>query len=84
MWQHSHHSIDLNLSRSKFQQSLFDDIEVKGKSAGLMKALDLINSRFGNAVIRSAATGTTQAWQMRSDKRSPNYTTRWDELPVAR
>lgn len=66
------------------QQSLFDDIEVKGKSAGLMKALDLINSRFGNAVIRSAATGTTQAWQMRSDKRSPNYTTRWDELPVAR
>ena len=66
------------------QQSLFDDIEVKGKSAGLMKALDSINSRFGNAVIRSAATGTTQAWQMRSDKRSPNYTTRWDELPVAR
>ena len=66
------------------QQSLFYDIDVKGKSAGLMKALDLINSRFGNAVIRSAATGTTQAWQMRSDKRSPNYTTRWDELPVAR
>ena len=66
------------------QQSLFDDIEVKGKSAGLMKALDSINSRFGNTVIRSAATGTAQAWQMRSDKRSPNYTTRWDELPVAR
>ncbi len=66
------------------QQSLFYDIDVKGKSAGLMKALDSINSRFGNAVIRSAATGTTQAWQMRSDKRSPNYTTRWDELPVAR
>jgi len=66
------------------QRSLFDDIEVKGKSAGLMRALDSINNRFGSAVIRSAAAGTTQAWQMRSDKKSPNYTTRWDELPVAR
>jgi DNA polymerase V len=46
--------------------------------------MDDINSRFGNAVIRSAATGTTQAWQMRSGNKSPNYTTRWDELPVAR
>jgi DNA polymerase V len=64
------------------QQSLFDDMEVKGKSAGLMKALDSINSRFGSAVIRSAATGTKQDWQMKSGNRSPNYTTRWDELPI--
>jgi hypothetical protein len=28
--------------------------------------------------------GTKQAWQMRSGNRSPNYTTRWDELPVAK
>ncbi len=65
------------------QQSLFDDMEVKGKSAGLMKAMDSINSRFGNAIIRSAASGTKQDWQMRSGNKSPNYTTRWDELPVA-
>ena len=66
------------------QQSLFDDLETRGKSADLMKALDSINSRFGNAAIRSGATGTKQAWQMRSGNRSPNYTTRWDELPIAR
>jgi DNA polymerase V len=65
------------------QQSLFDDMEAKGKSAGLMKAMDSINSRFGNAVIRSAASGTKQDWRMRSSHKSPNYTTRWDELPVA-
>jgi DNA polymerase V len=64
------------------QQSLFDDVEVKGKSAHLMKAMDSINSRFGNAVIRTAASGTTQDWKMRSNNRSPNYTTQWDELPV--
>jgi DNA polymerase V len=79
----------LNLISDKptAQQSLFDDIETKGKSAHLMKAVDEINTRFGNAVIRSAASGTSstkQEWQMRSNNRSPNYTTRWDELPVAR
>ena len=76
----------LNLLADKptMQQSLFDDIEVKGKSAGLMKAMDSINSRFGNAAIKTAASGTKQDWQMRSGNRSLNYTTQWDELPVAR
>ncbi|SNX29492.1 DNA polymerase V [Polynucleobacter meluiroseus] len=64
------------------QQSLFDDVAAKGKSAGLMKALDSINGRFGNTVLRTAAAGTKQDWVMRSGNRSPNYTTRWDELPV--
>lgn len=75
----------LNLLADKptMQQSLFDDMEVKGKSAGLMKAMDSINSRFGNAAIKTAASGTKQDWKMRSGNRSPNYTTQWDELPVA-
>lgn len=76
----------LNLLTDKptMQQSLFDDVEVKGKSAGLMKAMDSINSRFGNAAIKTAVSGTTQDWKMRSGNRSPNYTTQWDELPVVR
>ena len=76
----------LNLLADKptMQQSLFDDMEVKGKSAGLMKAMDSINTRFGNAAIKTAASGTRQDWQMRSGNRSPNYTTQWGELPVAR
>ncbi|MCW1965686.1 Y-family DNA polymerase [Polynucleobacter sp.] len=79
----------LNLISDKptMQQSLFEDVQSKGKSASLMKAVDAINTRFGNAVIRSAAAGThhtKQVWQMRSNNRSPNYTTQWDELPIAR
>ena len=66
------------------QQSLFEDIETKGKSADLMQAMDAINNRFGNAMIRSAASGTQQAWRMRSGNKSPNYTTQWNELPVVR
>ena len=81
--------IILNLISDKptVQQSLFEDMESKGKSAHWMKAMDDINTRFGNAVLRSAAAGTKntkEAWQMRSSNRSPNYTTQWDELPVAR
>ena len=76
----------LNLLADKptMQQSLFDDMEVKGKSAGLMKAMDSINSRFGNAAIKTAVSGTKQDWKMRSGNKSPNYTTQWDELPVVR
>ncbi len=76
----------LNLISDKptMQQSLFENIETKGKSAHLMKAMDDINNRFGNSVLRSAATGTKREWQMRSGNKSRNYTTRWDDLPVAR
>ena len=79
----------LNLISDKptVQQSLFEDVQSKGKSAHLMKAMDEINTRFGNTVIRSAAAGTNgskQVWQMRSGNKSPNYTTQWDELPVVR
>ena len=79
----------LNLISDKptIQQSLFEDVESKGKSASLMKVVDQINTRFGNTAIRSAAAGTNTAkevWQMRSNNKSPNYTTKWDELPVAR
>jgi DNA polymerase V len=75
---------NLLADKPTMQQSLFDDIEVKGKSAGLMKAMDSINSRFGNAAIKTAVSGTKQDWQMRSGNKSPNYTTQWDELPVVR
>ena len=79
----------LNLISDKptVQQSLFEDVQSKGKSAHLMKAMDEINTRFGNVAIRSAAAGTNgskQVWQMRSNNKSPNYTTKWDELPVVR
>jgi len=79
----------LNLISDKptIQQSLFEDVESKGKSASLMKVVDQINTRFGNTAIRSAAAGTNTAkevWQMRSNNKSPSYTTKWDELPVAR
>ncbi|MFZ4555721.1 MAG: DUF4113 domain-containing protein [Pseudanabaena sp.] len=34
--------------------------------------------------IRFACEGIRQDWKMRTDMRSPRYTTRWDELLVVK
>lgn len=78
--------LSLLSEKSTRQQSLFDDVEARGKSSELMSALDSINHRFGKEAIRSGASGNRRIgkdWAMRSDNRSPNYTTQWDELPIA-
>ena len=52
------------------------------RSERLMNAMDTINQRMGEDVIRSAAMGLRQDWQMKQFCRSPRYTTCWDELLV--
>ena len=49
----------------------------------LMCVMDSINRRMGKGSMTIAASGTQQRWAMRRDAKSPNYTTDWDELPVA-
>lgn len=50
-----------------------------------MEAVDRINREHGNGTIGLAATGLQgeKDWTMKRQKRSPRYTTRWNELPVA-
>ena len=59
------------------------DVE-KPKSAALMGALDQVNSRFGKKTLVLASEGMKRPWQLRSDHRSPRYTTRLADLPVVR
>ncbi|WP_126444623.1 Y-family DNA polymerase [Sulfuricystis multivorans] len=48
----------------------------------LMQAMDRINAIWGRGTLRSAATGRGDAcWQMKRERLSPGYTTRWDQLP---
>ena len=56
-------------------------------SARLMGAVDAINDRYGQGAIRVAsagAQGKRREFEMRQQLRTPRYTTRWDEVPVAR
>jgi len=45
-----------------------------------MQAVDAINTRF-DSPLRSAAEGREQSWKVKFKRRSPRYTTRWDEVP---
>ena len=49
-----------------------------------METLDRINQKYGKSTIHLAAEGFKKEWLARSNKRSPNYTTQWDELAVAK
>ena len=63
------------------QTTLFDDPVARERSERLMATMDAINREFGRGMVRSGASGVVQRWAMRSENRSPRYTTRWDELP---
>jgi DNA polymerase V len=54
------------------------------KSARAMEALDAVNARFGRGTLRPAATGMFKSWAGRQARHSPRYTTRLDELLVAK
>jgi DNA polymerase V len=51
-----------------------------------MNALDSINAKFGRGTLRYSSAGTqkiARSWEMRQERRTPQYTTRWADLPVA-
>ncbi len=69
------------------QRSLFDDLDHE-LAAKVMAAMDAANRRWGRATVIPAATmagpGKTPTFSTKFEKRSPRYTTRWDELPECR
>lgn len=68
--------------RAHYQVTLFGDERDRERTAKAMATMDAVNQRWGRGTLRTAATGMSKAWEMRSEKRSPRYTTCWDELPV--
>ena len=47
-----------------------------------MQVLDQINARYGRRTLQFAAEGIARPWQMRRNRLSPSYTTKWDEIPA--
>ncbi len=54
------------------------------KSERIMQTLDNINTIMGKNTLFFAAEGTHRPWLIKSDHRSPRYTTRWLELAIVR
>lgn len=72
--------------RDKRQGSLLDIAapdEKKVKDKKLMAALDAANKRFGRGSVRFGADGGADApWHMKHTRRSPGYTSAWEDLPT--
>jgi len=67
----------------QIQAHLFDRHD-RERSRRLMAAIDAINTQWGSGTVRYAAVGLQPRWRMRCVRRSPRYTTRWEELAVVR
>jgi DNA polymerase V len=65
------------------QTHLFDRHD-RERSQRLMAALDALNTQWGAGTVRYGAVGVQPRWTMRCGRRSPRYTTRWQELVVVR
>ena len=65
------------------QTSLLTNEYYDADKRALMDAIDRIDVEHGRYALRHAREGLSRGWRMRQTRRSPRYTTRWDELPVA-
>ncbi|MCT7051799.1 DUF4113 domain-containing protein, partial [Salmonella enterica] len=65
------------------QLNLFDEVQPRVQSEQLMKALDGINHS-GLGKVWFAGRGIAPEWQMKRELLSPAYTTRWNDIPIAR
>ena len=69
---------------SVVQTDLFSNLAQQEKRGALMRTVDSLNRQFGAGTVFCAAEGIKKDWKMRSGLRSPGFTTRWEELPVAK
>jgi DNA polymerase V len=61
------------------QAGLFDKKD-RARAQRLMDAIDYVNTRMGVGTLRYAAVGCKQRWLSCCEKRSPRYTTCWNDL----
>lgn len=66
--------------RSSVQLDAFDNVD-REKFSRLMHVFDRVNLRNGDNALKFVATGVERNWMMRSEMRSPQYTTRWEDIP---
>lgn len=67
----------------------------QGDRSVLMSTLDRVNERYGRGTVQLASAGIKgdrkvskkddmRTWSMRQERRTPQYTTRWEDMPVVR
>jgi DNA polymerase V len=67
---------------TEIQGNLFVDDGDWERSRQLMQTMDSINEKRGS--LQFAAAGFERVWQTSATRRSPRYTTRWEEIPIVK
>jgi DNA polymerase V len=72
---------------SEVQQELDLEPEDDVDRSNLMTTLDRVNRRYGRGTLLLASAGLhgdMRSWSMRQERRTPQYTTCWDDMPTVR
>lgn len=72
------------LTPAEHRQRGLTEADRDGDGGDLMAVVDEINDTFGRESVRVAGSGLEREWAMRRDRLSKRYTTRLEEVPVAR
>jgi DNA polymerase V len=70
----------MNLVPEKEIQLGLFDMEQRERDQKIMKALDDVNRQYGHDTVRSAKQEFNTDWKLRSNFRTPRYTTQFSEL----
>ncbi len=69
-------------SETLIEQDLFQKSPIE-KNKKIMQTISQINKHYGNHTVYFAAEGTKAKWKKKPINRSPRYTTKWDDIPIA-
>ena len=77
----------LDLQAASVEQGELDLDDPGTDKTQLMSALDTLNDRYGRNTVSIASGGVAgdkRRFSMKRERRTPEYTTRWEDAPIAR
>ena len=68
------------IPQSRIQLNIFDIDQKRARRKNLNSAVDFINQAMGRSTIHIGSQGINRRWQLKQERLSPCYTTKWDDL----
>ena len=78
-------SLDIGLTDDLYAEDCTPESRVE--QSRLMQTMDAVNLRYGKSTLLLASAGLGgihRNWSMKQERRTPQYTTRWQDIPIAR
>lgn len=87
--QHIYKKAGVIISKISEKQNLQNDLfntSNRERSEKLMQTIDQLNQLYGSNTLSLASThhSSRSIWRMRSNRKSPHYTTDWEQIPLAK